>query len=165
MEVVCAQWCLGQRMDEKGEVTDFTQFIPGEGPVSADQFVDWVLLASYPEVDEPAGFRDRARVAIRAAFVRHMGSESVDAGALRWDAVDVLGRPMLPLPDPVAFARNLTDSELEEYRTIFGEESREWIIARGELARRQGPPAPVRWALLLAWLALLAFGAWRWEWL
>jgi hypothetical protein len=47
--------------------------------------------------------------------------------------------PLDPLPDPVAYARALSDEELKAYKGIFGEDSREWIIARRELARRGGP--------------------------
>jgi membrane associated rhomboid family serine protease len=35
-----------------------------------------------------------------------------------------------PLPDPVAHARALSDDELRAYKEIYGEGSREWIIAR-----------------------------------
>jgi hypothetical protein len=44
-----------------------------------------------------------------------------------------------PLPDPVAYARGLSDEQLTDYEQIFGEDSREWIIARRELERREGP--------------------------
>lgn len=44
-----------------------------------------------------------------------------------------------PLPDPVAYARGLSDEQLRDYKQVFGEDSREWIIARRELARREGP--------------------------
>lgn len=70
----------------------------------------------------------------------------------------------MPLPDPVAFARNLTAAELEEYREILGADSREWIIAQDELARRRRSPwlEPLRWAAALISLALVA---WMWVWL
>jgi len=41
-----------------------------------------------------------------------------------------------PLPDPVAYARGLSDEQLREYKRIYGEDSREWIIAKRELSRR-----------------------------
>lgn len=44
-----------------------------------------------------------------------------------------------PLPDPVAYARGLTEQELFAYRSIYGEQSREWIIAQDELRRRRWP--------------------------
>jgi hypothetical protein len=43
-----------------------------------------------------------------------------------------------PLPDPVEYARALGDEDLMAYRQIYGADSREWIIARRELERRQG---------------------------
>ena len=65
-----------------------------------------------------------------------------------------------PLSDPVAYARDLSDDELREYETIYGPESREWIIAQRELARRSPPRvlsyivAPLIWALLALYFIL-----------
>ena len=161
MHVVCAEWCLGRVMHGDGEVADLTQLIPKTGTVTADQFVDWVFLASAEEARGPEPRWQRARAAIRAAFIRHMGGEIVDAAALRWDAVDPLGRTMLPLPDPEAFARNLTDEELEEEMSA-GEDWRDRLIARRELDRRRLPAAWVGWALSATFLlALLLY--WRWK--
>ena len=53
-----------------------------------------------------------------------------------------------PLPDPVAYARGLSDDELRDYETIHGKGSREWIIAQRELSRRAWP----LWRTLLFWL-------------
>lgn len=59
-------------------------FIPYGGPVSADQFVDWLFLAdNVNPYLEPAKWQ-RHKVALRAAFVRHMGANTVDARLLRW---------------------------------------------------------------------------------
>lgn len=58
---------------------------------------------------------------------------------------------MLPndeLPDPVAYARGLTNDELLAYRGIYGEGSGEWIIARRELASR----FPTTWQRLQPWI-------------
>lgn len=53
--------------------------IPSEGPVTADQFVDWVLEA------EGMDSRDQThRAALKDAFIRHMGAAVVDAGVLCW---------------------------------------------------------------------------------
>ena len=63
-----------------------------------------------------------------------------------------------PLPDPEACARACTDQELEDYRRIFGERSREWMIAERELKRRgRRPPSfmGVLLRVLLAWAALI----------
>ena len=45
--------------------------------------------------------------------------------------------PNESLPDPIAIARNLTSEELLRYEERFGPDSREWLIAQRELARRK----------------------------
>ena len=57
-----------------------------------------------------------------------------------------------PLPDPVAFARSLSEEELQDYREIYGEDSREWIIAQRERSRRRWPA----WRRILYFLVLAA---------
>jgi hypothetical protein len=113
-----------------------TRFFPSAGTVSADEFVCWAFEASAIRFDDAKPKWQRAKAAIRAAFVAHLGSEVVDASALRWNEVDVLGRPSLPLPDPEAFVRNLTDEELEE-EVAAGDDWRDRIVARQELDRRR----------------------------
>lgn len=57
-------------------------FVPASGPVTADQFVAWLLEAEgMTRLDEVK----RHKAALRTAFVRHMGSEVVDAAMLKWD--------------------------------------------------------------------------------
>ena len=161
MQVVCGEWCLGSRFEPDGEYVDMIRLIPATGRVSADQFVRWAFAASSVGLDDPAPRWQRARAAIRAAFIAHMGGEVVDAAALRWDEVDPLGRPMLPLPDPEAFARNLTDEELEEELGA-REDWRDRLIAQRELDRRRRPPAWIGWAsYAVLLLALLLFWLWR----
>lgn len=152
MHVVAAQWCMGYRRDDSGESSDFRRFIPPSGTVTADQFVDWVFLGSYPNPLESPALEQRARTDIRAAFVKHMGSETVDAAALHWPDEH------MPLPDPEAFTRNLTQEELLGYREEFGEGSREWILAQNELRRRRRPRTLIVWA---AGFTLLA-AYWLW---
>jgi hypothetical protein len=161
MQVVGTEWCLGSTMNENGDIVDVTRFIPETGAVSADQFVDWVFLASYEEAREPKPMWKRAQVVIRAAFVEHMGGETVDAAALRWASPAIYPRRNLAIPNPEAFARNLTEDELLDYGEKYGADSREWIIAQNELARRKGPPW---WSHLLAiaiGLACLVYWAYR----
>ena len=64
-----------------------------------------------------------------------------------------------PLPDPEAYARGLSDQELRDYRTIYGETSREWVIAQRELDGRRYPSwrRYLYYGLLAFCLALLAF--------
>jgi hypothetical protein len=59
--------------------------IPPSGPVTADQFVEWVFLADDMNPNERPDKWQRHKDAIRAAFVRHMGAETVDARQLRYD--------------------------------------------------------------------------------
>ena len=70
------------------------------------------------------------------------GSSAAAPDGCRLDANSATGAimpPLDPLPDPVAYAAQLKDDELRAYRDIYGPDSREWIIAREELARREGP--------------------------
>lgn len=64
-----------------GKSIHVDDFIPSEGPVTADQFVEWVFLADNrnPNLGPEAHKR-----AIRAAFVKHMGEDVVDAKLLNW---------------------------------------------------------------------------------
>ena len=82
MHSVCAEWgYCGSFKDGRPLHVDF--LIPPEGPVTADQFVEWVFLAENmnPNV---GGSSEQYKAAIRAAFVKHMGGEVVDARQLRW---------------------------------------------------------------------------------
>src|SRR5689334_13856279 len=80
MHDVCVVWgyCGSAKYDQPLHV-DF--LIPPEGPVTADQFVEWVFLA---DDLNPNLCPESHRRALRAAFVRHMGGEVVDARLLRW---------------------------------------------------------------------------------
>lgn len=54
-------------------------FIPDAGMVTADQFAEWVVLADSLNPSTSSDLK-----AIRRAFIRHMGADSVDAKLLRW---------------------------------------------------------------------------------
>lgn len=78
--------------------------IPPDGPVTADQFVEWLFLADNvnPKSD-PARWK-RHEAALREAFVRIMGAETVDAKLLRG------GDALPPEDEPdVKFRGNLSD--------------------------------------------------------
>ena len=137
MQVTCADWCLGQGIRPNGEPTSITDFIPDTGTVTADQFVEWAFLAAHIDPGDATPRWQRAKIAIKEAFIRHLGADSADASAFRSQS-DKLSRIQLPLPDPEAFARNLTDDELIQYESDYGSESREWILARREISRRRG---------------------------
>jgi hypothetical protein len=61
--------------------------IPPDGPVTAGQFVDWLFLADNLNPYQAPERWQRQKEALRAAFVRHMGAETVDARLLRWSDV------------------------------------------------------------------------------
>lgn len=143
---------MGDTLDD---AVGFRRFIPGSGMVTADQFVEWVFLASEPEVRGPEPRWQRARAEIRAAFVEHMGGETAPASALVW------AEEYLPLPDPEAFARNLTEQELLDYRHEFGADSRDWIVAQNELKRRRGLSPGIK-SILWGAAALFVIAYWLW---
>jgi hypothetical protein len=65
-----------------GEPLHVDMFIPESGPVSADEFVEWVFRA---EGWDPQGEQAlKHRASLRDAFLKHMGSDTVDAHLLRW---------------------------------------------------------------------------------
>ena len=64
-----------------GEPLTVDTFIPKDGRVSAGQFVDWVFRAEGMDPMSPEAVKHAP--SIRAAFVRHMGSEVVDAQDLK----------------------------------------------------------------------------------
>lgn len=80
MDEVCATWgyCGCSKNDQTMHVT---LLIPPEGPVTADQFVEWVCLAD--DVN-PNTQSLHIKAGLRTAFVNHMGADTVDARSLRW---------------------------------------------------------------------------------
>jgi hypothetical protein len=64
-----------------GKPLHVDHFIPDQGAVSANQFVDWLFRA---EGMDPWGADAREhRESLRQAFVRHMGGDAVDAQMLK----------------------------------------------------------------------------------
>jgi hypothetical protein len=80
MNEVCVGWgycgCI-----KDGEPLHVDSFIPSKGPVSADQFVEWLFLA---EDLDPSLRPTEHWQGLKAAFIKHMGSEIVDAKELHW---------------------------------------------------------------------------------
>ncbi len=63
---------------EDGKPLHVTDFIPETGQVSADEFVQWILISE--------GLKDNDDTwGLREVFVKHMGAEFVDASELRSD--------------------------------------------------------------------------------
>lgn len=86
MHEACAVWgfCGCIKNDKPLHVTDF---IPSEGPVSADQFVEWLFLADDLNPNSAPAQWQHHREALRAAFITHMGAQTVDARLLWWGDV------------------------------------------------------------------------------
>ncbi|MCA3696946.1 hypothetical protein [Aquidulcibacter sp.] len=68
-----------------GQSSHVTDYIPESGPVTADQFVDWLFLADGIDPSEDPSKWQKQTDRLRDAFVRHMGSQVVDASLLKWD--------------------------------------------------------------------------------
>ncbi|WP_035034748.1 hypothetical protein [Caulobacter sp. AP07] len=83
MHVVCAEqgFC---GCTKHGLPLHVDLFIPPRGPVTADQFVEWVFLADDQNPNSDLARWQGCKDAIRAAFVEHMGGEVVDAERLQW---------------------------------------------------------------------------------
>lgn len=75
-------WCGGI---VNGELSHVDFLIPETGPVSAEQFVEWLFQAEGLDPStEPAKWK-KHKDGLREAFVRHMGAGVVDASALKWN--------------------------------------------------------------------------------
>lgn len=76
-------WCGAVKDGEPLHVTDF---ILETGPVSADEFARWIIIADGIDPDRlsASGARRWMRQ-LKAVFVKHMGSDVVDASYLRSD--------------------------------------------------------------------------------
>jgi hypothetical protein len=59
--------------------------IPSSGPVTADQFVDWLVIADGLDLTSFSEHRKPLKRQLRAAFIKHMGAEVVDASDLQWE--------------------------------------------------------------------------------
>ena len=86
MHEVCASWGFCGCIKE-GQPLHVDFIIPPEGPVTADQFVEWVFLADNLNPNSDPERWARQKQAIRAAFVTHMGGEVVDARQLQWSGL------------------------------------------------------------------------------
>ncbi len=64
-----------------GEPLHVDRFIPEHGPVSAEQFVEWVFRAEGMDPNEEAALKHAP--SLWRAFARHMGTEIVDASVLK----------------------------------------------------------------------------------
>ncbi len=87
MDIACSGWgfcgCI-----KNGNPLHVTDLIPSEGPVSADQFVDWLFLADDMNPNSAPERWQRAKKALREAFINCMGAEIVDASRLIWSSCE-----------------------------------------------------------------------------
>lgn len=63
-------------------------FIPNYGTVTADQFVEWVFLADSLNPNEKSERLQRYKNQLKAAFIKHMGAEVIDATELKYPLDD-----------------------------------------------------------------------------
>lgn len=76
-----------------GSPSHVTDFIPADGTVTADEFVDWVLLADHePTHGDPRRMVMRER--LRICFIGYLGSSVVDAKKLRHQRSKAISRGM-----------------------------------------------------------------------
>lgn len=67
-----------------GEPLHVTDFIPETGPVSADDFARWLMIADGLDPDRLGASERRAWISrLRTVFVKHMGADVIDASNLR----------------------------------------------------------------------------------
>jgi len=83
MHDVCVRrgWCGGIVDGKPSHVDDF---IPEAGPVSAEQFVDWLFLADGVDPSSDPAKWQRHKDDLREVFVLNMGADVVDASSLKW---------------------------------------------------------------------------------
>ena len=83
MDIACPGWGFCGCM-KRGEPLHVTDFIPSYGPVTADQFVEWLFLADDMNPNSDPEKWAGHKAALREAFVSCMGAEVVDATKLWW---------------------------------------------------------------------------------
>jgi hypothetical protein len=74
-------WCGCVKDGKRRHVTDF---IPETGPVSADEFARWLIVAEGFDLDQfSTAELSRLMDQFKAVFIRHMGADVIDASNLR----------------------------------------------------------------------------------
>jgi hypothetical protein len=71
------------RTVKDGKLVHLRDFIPDTRSVTADQFVEWLILLDGVENMVGSSQLKRWRRELKAVFVKHMGAEVVDATQLR----------------------------------------------------------------------------------
>lgn len=80
---VCVKygWCGGIVDGNPAHVDDF---IPDDGLVTADQFVDWLFLADGMDPAKDLEKWAKHKANLRVAFIHHMGADVIEASKLKW---------------------------------------------------------------------------------
>jgi hypothetical protein len=92
MRAICAGYGYCGSLHE-GWYSHVTDFIPAEGTVTADEFVDWVLLADRePTHGDPRRMVMRER--LRSCFIGYLGSPFVNAKKLRHQRSKAISRQL-----------------------------------------------------------------------
>lgn len=89
MHELCVGWGFCGCVTDAGEPQHVTDLIPTVGTVTSDEFAEWTLQAEWPRsLDDPeyAGFRKKWVKRIAGLFVKHMGSDTIDAALLKYGA-------------------------------------------------------------------------------
>ncbi|WP_379550642.1 hypothetical protein [Qipengyuania sp. DGS5-3] len=76
-------FCGGVREDKPCHVDDF---IPNDGEVTVDQFIQWLFRGEGDGYPTDYDVRCSPHYdGLKRLFVKHMGSDKVDASKLKWD--------------------------------------------------------------------------------
>jgi hypothetical protein len=119
------------------------QFIPSKGPVTADQFAEWVFLADDMNPNAEPKRWESLKEKIKRAFVRHMGADVVDARLLKWSD----GKPdrrRMPVADPLyrrfEVWRRLSAERAIRYNCIQHLQSGDFRVCTADFVEATGRP-------------------------
>jgi hypothetical protein len=135
VELTCANWCLGSSNSADETTRTVFDMLPSTGSITAEQFALAAFEVSGVDPDSEPMWK-RAKQEIIEGFRECLGRNEVDASELLWRFEN--GAPRnLPLPDPEAFRRGMTDTELQAQIAEYPN-SREAVLCRRELDHRHG---------------------------
>lgn len=116
------------------------KFIPSRGPVTADQFAEWVFLADDINPCAEPKHWEHLKEEIKRAFVRHMGAEVVDARLLKWSDGKPDGRRVVnePLYRKIEVWRRLSAERAIRYTCIQHLQSGEFRVCTRDIIEGGG---------------------------
>lgn len=127
-----------------GKPLHVAQFIPSKGPVTADQFAEWVFLADDMNPSSEPKNWENLRDKIKRAFVRHMGAEVVDAKRLKWsdDKPDPRKLETGPVFRKLEVWRRLSDERAIRYNCIQHVQTGEFRVCTADFVDASGSLDP-----------------------